>query len=87
MLLLLGVLFGQKKKMEVVFFSYGDLIDSVLANLVGSKVVLDPFFRLQNLAIMDIVDSGRELHILTYPKKSYKFLFFTIDRESWDTIH
>ena len=48
MLLLLGVLFGQKKNMEVVFFSYGDLIDSVLANLVGSKVVLDPFFRLQN---------------------------------------
>ena len=51
MLQLLGY-FGAKKENGSCSFqsarASSDLIDSVLATLVGSKVVPDPFFRLQN---------------------------------------
>lgn len=44
------------------------LIDSVLATLVKNKVVPDPFYGLENEAIIDIADAGREY---------YTFWFFT----------
>lgn len=45
-----------------------DLFDSVLATLVKNKAVPDPFYGLENEAIIDIADSGREY---------YTFWFFT----------
>lgn len=42
--------------------------NSVLGTLVKNKVVPDPFYGLQNEAIIDIADSGREY---------YTFWFFT----------
>lgn len=44
------------------------LFDRVLATLVKNKVVPDPFYGLENEAIIDIADSGREY---------YTFWFFT----------
>lgn len=44
------------------------LIFSVLGTLVKNKLVPDPFYGLENEAILDIGDSGREY---------YTFWFFT----------
>ncbi|KAL0005900.1 hypothetical protein SO802_013461 [Lithocarpus litseifolius] len=72
--------FGAEKENGSCIFQLardsGDLIDSVLATLVEKKVVPDPFFRLQNKAIIDIADFGQE----------YAFLFLTTFK-SWNAIH
>lgn len=49
---------------DMVMFCWvnDDLIDSVLATLVKNKVVPDPFYGLENEAIVDIADSGREYY-------------------------
>ena len=64
MLLLLGVLFGQKKKMEFVFFSYGDLIDVFWLTWWGAKLFL----------ILSLGCKTWQLWILLILGESYTFL-------------